>query len=183
MNRKLLLLLAPPSAALCFAAGRASVRQLTEASRPPPPPRPAPVPWSGRLVRVVDGDTVRLRLRPPGPVEESVRLLNIDTPERGRPGYRQASAALHALLARGPLRLEFETPGAPRRDRYGRLLAYLFAGELNVNAEMVRLGRARWTTRYGPGRYGPLFREAQQHAKSARRGLWGGRRAMERGRR
>ncbi len=170
VNSKRLLLLALPLAALFFAAGRASVTLTSQVGRPAPA---APAPWSAQLVRVLDGDTLRLRLRPPGPVEEPVRLLEIDTPERGHPGHREAAAALRALLAGAPLRLEFEPPGAPRRDRYGRLLAYLFAGETNVNVVMVRLGRARWTTRYGKGRHARAFRAAQESAKKARRGLWG----------
>jgi micrococcal nuclease len=88
-------------------------------------------------VSVTDGDTIRARV---GGVEERIRYIGIDTPERGRPCFEAASRANAGLLERGPLRLEY---GTERRDRYGRLLAYVYAGDVFVNAELVRRGFAR----------------------------------------
>jgi len=140
---------------------------------PPPAPRsmePAAKTEAVRLSRVIDGDTIEVRWR--GRTER-VRLLRIDTPERGRRGYQEATAALADLLRVGEIELEFERPGAPERDRYDRLLAYVLAGGSRVNVEMVRLGWSRFWTRYGAGRHADLFAAAEREARDARVGLWG----------
>ena len=89
------------------------------------------------LVSVSDGDTIRARV---DGREERVRYIGIDTPEHGRPCYAPATRANAELLESGPLRLEYDVE---RRDRYGRLLAYVYAGDVFVNAELVRRGFAR----------------------------------------
>ena len=121
------------------------------------------------LLRVVDGDTIEVRWR--GRTER-VRLLRINTPERGAHGYDESTRALEQLLRDGDLQLEFEHPGRPERDKYDRLLAYVLAGGSNTNAEMVRLGWTRFWTRYGAGRHADLFREAERDAQAGEAGLW-----------
>ena len=101
-----------------------------EAPQPPPERQPA------TLVRVVDGDTIRARV---DGVEERVRYIGIDTPERDQRCFVAATNANEELLDDGPLRLEFDVE---RRDRYGRLLAYVYAGKTFVNLELVRAGMA-----------------------------------------
>ena len=122
-----------------------------------------------RLARAVDGDSFEVRC---GDRWERVRLLRIDTPEFGEPGFAEARRALVRMLREGPFRLEAEGPSF-ERDRYGRLLAYAWSarGEL-VNEEMVRLGWSRFVTRYGGGRHAERFRRAETEARKARRGLW-----------
>jgi micrococcal nuclease len=122
-----------------------------------------------RLARVVDGDTLDAdcageRVR--------VRLLRIDTPERGEPGHEAATAALREVLGTGPLELEFEVPGLPVADDYGRLLAYVRVRGGLANVEMVRRGWSPFWTRYGEGRLAAAFRRAEQEARAARRGIW-----------
>ncbi len=121
------------------------------------------------VVRVIDGDTLVV-LR--GGVTERVRLLRIDAPERNEPGYRESKEALRSLLKGREVVIEFERPRLEKRDRYGRLLAYVLADGVNVNVEMVRLGRARFWTKYGAGRLADEFRRAEAEARAARRGLW-----------
>ncbi|WP_145032514.1 thermonuclease family protein [Micrococcus luteus] len=93
------------------------------------------------VVRVVDGDTVVVRK---DGQEETVRLLNIDTPETKHPNKAvqclgpEATQALETLLRPGDdvvLRYDLE-----RTDKYGRTLAGVFEGEMLVNAEIARLG-------------------------------------------
>ena len=93
------------------------------------------------VVRVVDGDTVVVRK---DGREETVRLLNIDTPETKHPNKAvqclgpEATQALETLLRPGDdvvLRYDLE-----RTDRYGRTLAGVFEDEMLVNAEIARLG-------------------------------------------
>jgi micrococcal nuclease len=127
-------------------------------------------------VHVVDGDTVHVRL---GERVEKVRYIGINTPEvqhpeRGEePGGRAATEVNRRLVEARPVRLE---PDVQQRDRYGRLLAYVWVngpgGELMVNAELVRLGYAQVMTVPPNVRHAELFRKLQADAREPRRGLW-----------
>ena len=85
---------------------------------PTPAPRPTPGPApedESRFVAVIDGDTIETSAG-------TVRLIGIDTPERGECGYRDASLALSQMLAPGDLVVLVLPPGQRDRDRHGRLL-------------------------------------------------------------
>jgi len=132
------------------------------------PAREASVP----IVRVVDGDTARALV---DGHEESVRYIGIDTPEVD-PSIgvecfgAQASARNKQLVEDETVRLVYD---AERRDRYGRLLAYVYVGETFVNAELVRGGFAT-TLEIAPNdSKAGLFDRLQQEAANAGRGLWG----------
>jgi micrococcal nuclease len=120
--------------------------------------------------RVIDGDTVLLA------DNRRVRLLGIDTPETKHPslpvqaGGIEASQLLQALVEGQEVRLEFDKN---RLDRHGRWLAYLFRGELFINAELVRAGWSRAETAF-PLRsgYKKLLKIAEDEARRGRRGLW-----------
>jgi micrococcal nuclease len=131
--------------------------------------------FTGRVERVVDGDTIVVSA--PGG-SERVRYIGIDTPESVAPGRPvecygpQASAANRRLVAGREVRV---VPGAEERDRYGRLLAYVYTdgGRNFVNARLVRSGAADTleiepNTRYA-GELAALRRQAQ--AEGA--GMWG----------
>ena len=145
-----------PALAAGFALGRLSAPK----SEAPGANLLSPCP----VTRVVDGDTIRVLYRGR---DESLRLLRIDTPERGEPGFEEATTALRGLVGGREVVLEFETPGVEERDRYGRLLAYVFAGGVNVNVEMVRLGHSRFWTKYGRGRYACDFEAAKREPPPA----------------
>jgi micrococcal nuclease len=119
------------------------------------------------LVRVVDGDTIRVQL--PSGEEEAVRYIGIDTPERGRCFFDLATEANARLLERGDLRLVHDVE---RRDRYGRLLAYVYAGQTFVNAELVRQGFAAQYTVPPNVEHADEFRLLAAEAREADRGLW-----------
>ncbi|MFH1329424.1 MAG: lamin tail domain-containing protein [Actinomycetota bacterium] len=87
------------------------------------------------LLEVFDGDTVLVSIEG---VEEEVRLLGINAPERDECFGAQAREAAATLLAVGPLRLDIET----ERDQFGRLLAYAHAGETLLNLALVEDGFA-----------------------------------------
>ncbi len=112
--------------------------------------------------RIIDGDTLDATC---DGTKERIRLLRIDTPERDEPGYSAGTAALEALVRNTHLRLEFETPGTPERGRYGRLLAYVWAGDTFVNTEMVRGGHSEFWTKYGRGRLAEEFEAAEREAQ------------------
>jgi micrococcal nuclease len=67
------------------------------------------------------------------------------------------------------VRLELD---AQARDRYGRLLAYVWVGETMVNAELVRRGYAQVMTVPPNVRHQTLFLSLQRDARAAHRGLW-----------
>jgi endonuclease YncB( thermonuclease family) len=124
-----------------------------------------------RVVHVVDGDTLDVVCRS---LTDQVRMLRIDTPEAGRPGYAEARDALASLVEDRDVHLLFEEKGVRQRGNYGRLLAYVYAGKVNVNVEMVRLGWSTFWTKYGEGRFAEPFRKAEEEAKAKKRGLWAG---------
>ncbi len=131
---------------------------------PTPGPATPPAP-SCTVERVGDGDTFSCR------DGRKVRLLGVDTPElgQGEPG-RQAHAALRRLLPLGTtVRLERDV--APR-DRYGRELAYVWAGSRMVNETLVREGWAMLYTLPPNVKYAGRLEQAQKEARSARAGLW-----------
>ncbi len=78
---------------------------------------------TGNVVRVVDGDTLRVRLR--GGAQVSVRMLGIDTPERGRCGANDATANLRRLSPVGSTVHLVSDRTQAAKDRYGRLLRYV----------------------------------------------------------
>jgi micrococcal nuclease len=125
------------------------------------------------LVEVIDGDTIRVRM--PDRSEERVRYIGIDAPEVARAGspgeYLADEATAHnaTLLESGPLILETDVE---QRDDFGRLLAYVWAGELFVNERMVADGYA-WAHDYPPNlaRQDGLW-AASESASSAGLGIW-----------
>ena len=118
----------------------------------------------GRVVKVVDGDTIAVQL---GATREKVRYIGVDTPETKDPRrpvqcYGQKAADFNARLVDGELvRLVRDVE---ERDRYGRLLAYVYRvrDELFVNAELARLGYAQ------PLSIAPDVRHADRFARLAR---------------
>lgn len=96
--------------------------------------RPAKESITGlHAVRIIDGDTFR------DSKGQSVRLLGIDTPEKGDTFSIQATHALDSLLEGRVLRYEFDQR---KRDRYGRILAYVFTDEAFVNRVLLKKGLA-----------------------------------------
>jgi micrococcal nuclease len=122
------------------------------------------------LIAVVDGDTIRIDYRGK---PTYVRLLRINTPEVGRRGYEEATESLRALVGEGPVRIVSEIPGRIETDHYGRLLAYVYVGDLNVNLEIVRRGWSKFWPIFGEGRFAESFRKAQKEAQESTAGLWG----------
>ena len=94
--------------------------------------------------RIIDGDTACMVVDMGNKItwRENFRLMGIDTPERGQPGYGEASAHLANLVSGGLARIETFKP-----DKYGRWLADLYihtsGGELLVNKLMILDGHAR----------------------------------------
>jgi micrococcal nuclease len=126
----------------------------------------------GVVVRIVDGDTIHVQI---GGRREKVRYIGINTPEvhhptkGAEPGGREASEQNRALVTGKRIRLELDVQD---RDRYGRLLAYVWVGDVMINAELVRRGYAQVMTIPPNVRYQALFLKLQRDAREAGRGLW-----------
>lgn len=129
-----------------------------------------------RIVRVVDGDTVVAHL--PGG-DEKVRLIGIDTPETVDPRKpvqcfgKEASNRTKELLPPGTaIRLERDVEA---RDRYGRLLAYVYRVRDGtfVNLALAEEGFAQPLTIPPNVAYASRFAAASAAARTAGRGLWG----------
>ena len=126
----------------------------------------------GTVTRIIDGDTIHVRVD--GRVEK-VRYIGVNTPEihhprRGEePGGRAAAEINRHLVSGRRVRLELD---AQARDRYGRLLAYVWVADTMVNAELVRRGFAQVMTIPPNVRHQSLFVKLQREAREAHRGLW-----------
>jgi micrococcal nuclease len=120
---------------------------------------------SGPVVRVIDGDTIVVQL---DGAREHVRYIGIDTPEMDdeRPAVRRRAAAAKEANARlvdgRRVRLELD---AERRDRYGRLLAYVWVGDTLVNEVLVRTGHAAPYTVPPNVKYADRFLDAARDAR------------------
>jgi micrococcal nuclease len=127
-----------------------------------------------QVLRVVDGDTIRVRL---DGRTERVRYIGIDTPESVKPGTavqcfaKRASAANAALVAGRSVRLVTDVE---QRDRYGRLLAYVYREPDGafVNARLVRDGYARTLTIAPNVAHASELADLARAARRAHRGLW-----------
>lgn len=88
----------------------------------------------GYVQRVIDGDTFILyAIRVPA--EERVRLLGVDAPERGQPGFEEAKAFVETWLALGSWRLM-----ACKRDSFGRLLGTAMRAGESLGDALVAAG-------------------------------------------
>ena len=98
------------------------------------------------VTHVVDGDTIDLDSG------DTVRLVGIDTPERGECGFGPAQSAMKRLVLGKEVTLVESDEDA---DKYGRLLRYVEVGDLDVGLRMIRKGLAiaRYDSRDGYGRH------------------------------
>ena len=121
-------------------------------------------------MRVGDGDTLDVESG------ERVRLLQIDAPELGQSECyaREARRELERLAAPGaPIELERDAR-LDDQDRFGRLLRYVHAGDVNVNVELVRRGSAApYFLGGAEGAYADALLDAVAEARSRLRGMWG----------
>jgi len=123
----------------------------------------APVREKAVVTRVIDGDTVELDNG------ERLRLIGIDTPERGRPYFEEAKAKLTELVEGRQVELEKDLS---ERDRYGRLLRYIWLGGVFINVEMVQLGYANSYTYPPDVKYQEEILAAEREARERQLGLW-----------
>lgn len=132
----------------------------------PPPTSVVPTPANGQratVAHVVDGDTAELA------DGRNVRYIGINTPEHDQPFYKEATDLNLRLVEGKEVTLGFDLDTF---DQYGRTLAYVFAGDVFVNLEIVRQGYASVYTVPPNVKYDREFLAAQREAREAERGLW-----------
>jgi micrococcal nuclease len=124
------------------------------------------------VTRVVAGDTVYAEV---GGRLEVIRYLGVNSPliehpTRGADAYADAVREINRQLVEGRwIRLGFDDQP---RDRYGRLLAYVWVGNLFVNAAMIHYGYGEAAASTTSTRYGEYFRTLEVGARQDARGLW-----------
>lgn len=120
-------------------------------------------PSTYKVTNVVDGDTLDLS------TGEKVRLLGIDAPEANQPGGDIARAFLEKLVLNKEVVLKKDVTD---KDKYGRLLRFVYVGDTFVNAEMIKRGYA--IPRFYPPdeRYKEQFEKLRDEAEKNKRGLW-----------
>ena len=125
------------------------------------------------VVRAVDGDTIILDIEG---TEERVRLIGINTPESVHPDPKRnvefgkiASDYTKTILEGKEVELEFDVE---ERDRYGRLLAYVYLNGEMFNKILLRAGYAQIST-YPPNvKYVEEFTALQEEARNNEKGFW-----------
>jgi micrococcal nuclease len=114
----------------------------------------------------VDGDTIDVVI---DGVEERVRYIGIDSPERGACYENEATAANASLVDGKTVALEPDVENG--RDSFGRLLRYVHVDGLFVNEALVEGGFAEATTRFPERAYRDVLLAAEAEAKADGRGL------------
>lgn len=140
-----------------------------------------------KLLYVVDGDTIKIEYKEE---KESVRLLGIDTPESRNNAKAEKDAKASGVKVKDiiydgikaskftkeklekyigkDIEIEF---GNPPRDRYGRLLGWVYVEGKCLNVEIVRNGYAK-PLFYGKIKYKDEINQAYDEAVKAGVGLW-----------
>jgi len=119
---------------------------------------------NARVLRIIDGDTIEVNL---SGNKETIRLLGMDTPERGEGLYLEAKEFLEVI--------ENQTVGLLRdwddEGKYYRKLRYVFYEGKNLNIEIVERGLAEVHYEDGLVYKDELFR-AEKLAKDLEVGIW-----------
>lgn len=165
-----------PSATTLSPANSPTMTVVPPTSASPIPPSPAPSTPMGlapaEVVRVVDGDTIEVRI---DGRQATLRYIGVDTPESVDPRQpvqwlgKEASEKNAELVGGKTVQLEKDVS---ETDRFGRLLRYVWVDDKMVNEELVRLGYTQVVTYPPDVKYQDRFLAAQREAREAGRGLW-----------
>lgn len=119
---------------------------------------------TGRVVRVIDGDTVVVLAAPA--TEVRIRLSDIDAPEKGQPFGQRARQYLTSRVAGRVVEVAGDS-----RDRYDRILGTLWVDGRDINAELVCGGMA-WAYRVRDVAQNPAYLQCEKAAREEKKGLW-----------
>ncbi len=126
------------------------------------------------VTKVVDGDTVEVLLNGK---KEKVRVIGINTPETVDPRRpvqcfgKEASNFAKQTLTGENVTLESD-PTQSNRDKYGRLLRYIFLSDIDFGKQMIEQGYAHEYTYDIPYKYQSAYQAAERQAREGKKGLW-----------
>jgi len=123
----------------------------------------------GTVSRVVDGDTVDVRLT--SGRTERIRLIGIDTPERGQCDAAKATTFARTVAQGRAAVLQGDATQATR-DRYGRLLAYAWVGGRDLGYQQLARGLAKVYVYDRPFQRLPAYQQAERTGKARGDGIW-----------
>ena len=119
-----------------------------------------------QFLNLIDGDSILVVYQEHS---QQVRLIGIDAPEWDQEYGSKAKAHAMGFCFGQSLRLEFDKE---RKDRYGRLLAYVYSGDKMLNEELVRAGLAIVIKVKPNTRYYARLKKIEGKARIERRGFW-----------
>lgn len=143
--------------------------------------------FTAKIISITDGDTLKVDYNGQ---KESIRLIGIDTPEsrnnkKAKKDAKRSGQDIETIIAMGKrstayveglvkpgdlITIEFDVQ---QRDRYGRLLGYVyFSDGKMLNAEIVKAGYATVMTIPPNVKYKDRFLRAYRQARESKRGLW-----------
>ena len=118
------------------------------------------------VTRVIDGDTIEVDLNGKA---YKVRYIGINSPEYDQPYGDKATQANSSLVFGKTVILEKDVS---KTDKYGRLLRYVYVGDLFVNAHLVKFGWAQAATYPPDVKYSDLFVSLEREARENNLGCW-----------
>lgn len=151
-----------PAAAQAIATTQPAAAPVAEASKY----------LTAKVTKVVDGDTIDVLI---GDKKETVRFVLVDTPETKHPSKPiepfgpEASEFTTDMLEGKEVKLEKDVS---ERDKYGRLLMYVWLDDKMVNELLLEKGLARVAIYQPDVKYVDKFREIQKKAQQAGTGIW-----------
>ncbi len=122
-----------------------------------------------QVKRVYSGNLIKLQARSPGEKDVKVTYIGLNVPDKGKPFYDLCRNANKTLVENKKVSVQTDNI---TQDQDGRLLAYVYAGDVFVNAELVKSGFALVDGPDGNRKYRELFLSLQQQARKDRSGLW-----------
>lgn len=123
-----------------------------------------------KVTKVIDGDTFEIE------GNKKIRLIGINAPEMGQPYSLLAKEKLEELILNKNVRLKKDVS---EKDKYGRLLRYVFQDKIFVNLELIKQGYAQIYTLPPDIKYQEKFYQAQKYAQTNKLGLWSGKQIQE----
>lgn len=117
------------------------------------------------VTRVIDGDTIEVDIQG---AKEKIRLLDINTPEKKQPYHDEAMNFLKSKVEGKQVLLE---RGKENKDKYGRMLRYVFYNDELINARILQEGLANFYS-YQETRYTSKLKNAEQSAREEKIGIW-----------
>lgn len=151
---------------------------LVPSESPTPSINPSKNLEAATIIKVVDGDTITVNLNGQN---QTIRIIGINTPETVDPrkavecfGIEASNQAKEFFKAKNYQVFLEKDDGQGERDKYQRLLRYVFTDDGNVDYGLVMIsgGYAYEYTYNNPYKYQISYKKAQQEAEANRRGLW-----------